>query len=207
MSTCQLVCMRSVEMLPVVSTTTTWSAHKQPVQTVSLNMFKTTVQTLLTTGVWSVCDRVVNTLFSAIFSVICKFLIKQINWSEFSLVMFWPVFFQFETSINVSVSNFRCIWITILWLSGHYTYFNYFSAMAQTIDKMLSWNDCFYCTGRGCDDDPCHNGATCVPVGDAFDCVCVIGFAGVRCEAGTIYTDQITNKLVDIMTNNDCQCL
>ena len=33
-------------------------------------------------------------------------------------------FFQFEIIINVLVSSFRFIWIPMLWVYGHYKYFN-----------------------------------------------------------------------------------
>ena len=37
------------------------------------------------------------------------------------------VFFQFGIIINVLVSSFRFIWISMLWVYGHYTYLNSFS--------------------------------------------------------------------------------
>ena len=37
-------------------------------------------------------------------------------------------FFQFEIIINVSVSSFRFIWIPMLWVYGHYKYFNSYTA-------------------------------------------------------------------------------
>ena len=37
-------------------------------------------------------------------------------------------FFQYEIIINVLASPFRFIWIHMLWVYGHYKYFNFFSA-------------------------------------------------------------------------------
>ena len=36
--------------------------------------------------------------------------------------------FQFEIMINVLFSSFRFIWIPVLWVYGHYEYFNSFSS-------------------------------------------------------------------------------
>ena len=41
--------------------------------------------------------------------------------------------FQFEVSINVSVSSYRFIWIPMLWDYGHYKYFT-FSVRGSSLD-------------------------------------------------------------------------
>ena len=39
------------------------------------------------------------------------------------------------------------------------------------------------CAARSqCEPNPCRNGGTCYDVGGSFECVCMTGFKGQRCE-------------------------
>ena len=48
--------------------------------------------------------------------------------AEIVLYKLWQGFFQFEIIINVTVSSFRFIWISMLWVYRHYKYFTAYSA-------------------------------------------------------------------------------
>ena len=53
---------------------------------------------------------------------------------------------QFEIIINVLFSSFRFIWIPMLWVYGHYKYFNSFSAGTVFIRQNLTSTDVrFWC--------------------------------------------------------------
>ena len=50
-------------------------------------------------------------------------------------------FFRFEIIVNVLVGSFRFIWIPILWVYGHYKYFNPFSAETVYRRQILPYKD------------------------------------------------------------------
>jgi len=37
-----------------------------------------------------------------------------------------------------------------------------------------------------CNSRPCRNGATCMDVGNTFNCTCVPGFTGTICDVGRL---------------------
>ena len=54
------------------------------------------------------------------------------------------IFFQFEIIINVLVFSFLFIWIPMLWVYGHYKYFNSFSAGTIFIRQNLTSTDVWF---------------------------------------------------------------
>ena len=50
----------------------------------------------------------------------------------------WNCFFQLEIIINVLVSTSRCILILMLWVYGHYEYFNSFSVRTVFIRQNMT---------------------------------------------------------------------
>ena len=53
-------------------------------------------------------------------------------------------FFRFEIIINVLVISFWLIWISMLWIYGHYKYFNSFSAGIVSIRQNLPSTDVIF---------------------------------------------------------------
>lgn len=43
-----------------------------------------------------------------------------------------------------------------------------------------------------CSQEPCHNGGRCNPQLDTYECVCLSGFSGGRCQNSEYLSSQIT---------------
>ena len=54
--------------------------------------------------------------------------------------------------------------------------------LANIADR--KWYIYIYPDINECDPSPCQNGGTCIDLVSAFDCQCIAGFEGDRCEIG-----------------------
>ena len=77
-----------------------------------------------------------------------------------------------------------------------------FQTLTMTVRLIFSnvihfyWCVSFSETNNDCSLNPCHNGATCVPTGSSYTCLCKDGYEGTQCELS-----KLTNTfLKDIIT-------
>lgn len=42
-----------------------------------------------------------------------------------------------------------------------------------------------------CENEPCHNGGTCIQEGELFTCDCPLGYSGSKCEGKRIFLENV----------------